>query len=830
MDVQRFITDLGYEVITHFEYNDTVLSDVFTSDDSLIIVDKMSIFNTEFPYKLYCQKQNEWMKKFTKVYRFVEDDVSMAKLYLLEDDRDYSDKKTIDRELLVVDPSPLESTFETCFEEAYGSKSFNFLFREYSFQLKNGSTGYIDYALFNKDESWIAIEENGISYHHPFLIKEDKYKIILNKQNSVVSTNGIVYRWDTASIRNTEKIIDEIYEFIGDLSDYLFQYDFKENRDFCLYEHQEEYISNLKYSNKNEAALVVLPTGTGKTLIATETLKYFYTNSDDNMTLVLVPSIALRNQWKKILIKTFGVNYYIKVMTYNKASRNYHYDNQDLYKYIILDEAHHAVAPILRKVIQHYTPKFLLGLTATDKRLDEKKLENVFGSYNSNLTLEKAIKKNILAPIRSFRLETNIDLTKIKFNGKDYNSSQLEKQIRVPSRNHLIVDIIDEFFHKKLSDKFGIIFCINIAHAKEMANLLKEKGISAESIDGKDKKREEKIKDYMEFKVQFLCTCSLLTEGWDAPHTSIIVMARPTLSKVLYTQQLGRGTRRFPGKEALYVIDVVDTYGTFGTISNRPWSLHALFNQLEYRRFGNIVKTGASTDELLILDTFHETSIKLQPFDIFTLERLYGDYLSEEQLARKLFISTSTIKNWIRKNSITPDIRLPLSRGFVYLFKPEQINIIRLAKGLKEHSEETITDDFWDFIDIGNYTFSYKIYFILSILDIVDSTGDCDVNNLSIVYQNYYINRNKNNLVIDRKKSPYNNIEFLNNNKNIKKSMLTNPFEKFERKRFMYYNKDLAKISIHHKLWDELKENDGLNKLKDKMYADLDKYYEEIKV
>ena len=434
MDVQRFITDLGYEVITHFEYNDTVLSDVFTSDDSLIIVDKMSIFNTEFPYKLYCQKQNEWMKKFTKVYRFVEDDVSMAKLYLLEDDRDYSDKKTIDRELLVVDPSPLESTFETCFEEAYGSKSFNFLFREYSFQLKNGSTGYIDYALFNKDESWIAIEENGISYHHPFLIKEDKYKIILNKQNSVVSTNGIVYRWDTASIRNTEKIIDEIYEFIGDLSDYLFQYDFKENRDFCLYEHQEEYISNLKYSNKNEAALVVLPTGTGKTLIATETLKYFYTNSDDNMTLVLVPSIALRNQWKKILIKTFGVNYYIKVMTYNKASRNYHYDNQDLYKYIILDEAHHAVAPILRKVIQHYTPKFLLGLTATDKRLDEKKLENVFGSYNSNLTLEKAIKKNILAPIRSFRLETNIDLTKIKFNGKDYNSSQLEKQIRVPSR------------------------------------------------------------------------------------------------------------------------------------------------------------------------------------------------------------------------------------------------------------------------------------------------------------------------------------------------------------------------------------------------------------
>ena len=136
---------------------------------------------------------------------------------------------------------------------------------------------------------------------------------------------------------------------------------------------------------------------------------------------------------------------------------------------------------------------------------------------------------------------------------------------------------------------------------------LQYNGFTAESIDGKDKKRVQKIEDYMNHKTQFLCTCGLLTEGWDAPHTSIIVMARPTLSKVLYVQQLGRGTRKCSNKEALYVIDVVDTYGVFGTVSNRPWSLNALFENNVYSPFGDLVKTGSSTDELLLLDTFNET-------------------------------------------------------------------------------------------------------------------------------------------------------------------------------------------------------------------------------
>jgi len=185
MKVQNLLENNKYTKITEFKHDDIILSDIYVLDTSLVVVDRDTIFNTEFSYKLFCQKQNEWMKTYSTVYRFVEDDMKMAHLYLYDEDLDYIKVKGINRALHTIDPTPLESIFETCFEKAFDRYALNYLSREYSFQMSNGKIGYIDYALFNKNRSWIAIEENGISYHHPYLIKSDKYKIILNKQNAV---------------------------------------------------------------------------------------------------------------------------------------------------------------------------------------------------------------------------------------------------------------------------------------------------------------------------------------------------------------------------------------------------------------------------------------------------------------------------------------------------------------------------------------------------------------------------------------------------------------------------------------------------------------------
>ena len=110
------------------------------------------------------------------------------------------------------------------------------------------------------------------------------------------------------------------------------------------------------------------------------------------------------------------------------------------------DEAHHALAVTCRKMLQYFQPKFLVGFTATPERLDKQKVEEIFGEYKSKLTLKEAIDNYILANIRNFRLESNLDLSEVRYNGKDYNYSELEKTIIIDSRNELIAATIKKYF------------------------------------------------------------------------------------------------------------------------------------------------------------------------------------------------------------------------------------------------------------------------------------------------------------------------------------------------------------------------------------------------
>jgi superfamily II DNA or RNA helicase len=823
----------------HFDqlhHNEVVLSVAhhIRSKDCIVIIDHKTIFSTPFPYKRYCQKQNEWMRQHRKVYRFIEGDVELERFlndHFVEEEAEYQLGKTFNRESVMADPTPLEYRFEECFVEAFGEEALKYIKREYAFITEEGKTAYVDYALFKKDGTWIAIEENGVSYHHPNIIGKAKYRQILRKQNSVISANGIVFRWDTESLANRERIVDELKEFIGSIDDYLIQYSMVSHRGFVLHEHQTDYLNDLSEDRGEgkRSALVVLPTGTGKTTIALEDMKRMAAGRGKLNALVLAPSLDLTRQWEKESIQYQKKVGHIEVMTYASAARQYYKDLPGKYHYVVVDEAHHGVAPVLKKAIQHYQPEFMLGLTATDKRLDAQRLENVFGSYEEKLDLKQAIEKGLLCQIRAFRLESNIDLSEVRFNGKDYVSADLERRIRVGSRNELIVDVLHKYFYTKLPGKSGLIFCVSVAHAKEMARLLTAKGFKAASVDGQDNHRQRKIEQYMNREIQFLCTCSLLNEGWDAPHTSVIVMARPTLSRVLYTQQLGRGTRLAEGKEALYVIDVVDQYGSFGQVSNRPWSIHGLFGLDFYQAFGNLFeRSGDTSEELVLLESTHESLIKLQPFELFTMQKVYEDYLSVEMLARELFVSTGTVNSWLLKGEIQADVRIPMGRSSIKLFRSEQVAEIRQLKGLREHTEETLVEDFWAFIDERTYTFSYKMYFILSLLEKVDSTGDADIQGLMERYRAYYLERHEKSLAVDRENCPYTDRDYIMDDKILTQSILSNPFEKFERKRFMYYAKDLKKISIHHRIWDELTRGDGLERLKSRLLEDLQNYYEPL--
>ncbi|MBP6063534.1 MAG: DEAD/DEAH box helicase family protein [Fusobacteriaceae bacterium] len=831
----------------YYEKNDKIFSKIYYSKklDTIVIIDT-NLCNTKdvnncFLYREYTNSQNLLMKKHTYLYRILEEDIEIEfefikNILLQQYDIPYKPKKNIKRDN--GDMSFLEHYFENVFLELYGEDSFKYLRKEEQLIGFHGENIFIDYAI-EKQNSKIAVEENGESYHHPQKIGVERYRAQLMKQNAIVFQGYKIFRFSMDEVQFKERMVDEMKDFFGEKSHFVSKKSLYEDRQFKLYEHQDITLKQLEEMRENDinSSVVVYPTGTGKSKIGEEDIKIYLEKNKDAKVALVVPTVNLKNQWidnfKKLDTElSIGEDpeNQIYVTTYNGLCRKKNEYSQDKFDYILVDEAHHAVAPTTVKTIQHFKPKFMLGLTATPDRLDNIKLENIFSKVEREMDLKEAIEKNILSPIRCFRVKSNIDLSEVRFNGKKFVNSDLEKTIVVESRNTLIADVVKKYFGDTELKKQGIIFCVSIKHAEKMAKLLNERGIKAKAVSGKDKKSEEYLQEYIDEKIQFLCSCSLITEGWDAPKTSVVVMARPTLSKVLYCQQLGRGTRKAENKECLYVIDVVDNYGSVTV----PWSANSLFRNPSYIPFGNVLTCERDNNgELFYLDHLLEREEKIEEVNIFSFEEMYGGYLSIEEVARELFISTSSIRNWIKKGEVIPDFTLKIGNGDYNLFKSEKIDEIRVQKGLKKRNEDTILVDFWEFIEEKDYSLSYKIVFILSLIKTIKSDGEANFFEVKNTYAQYYLKRIEQKLIVDRKACKY-DIDFLNNDKQLITNIITNPFEKFERKRFILHSDDKENIGFNYFLWNKVAENSkkGIEefkiKLKEKMIEHLKEYYNDL--
>jgi len=411
----------------------------------------------------------------------------------------------------------------------------------------------------------------------------------------------------------------------------------------------------------------------------------------------------------------------------------------------------------------------------------------------------------------------------VRFNGKDYVNADLEKRIRVTSRNELIVDILKEYFTSgEASLRQGVIFCVNVSHANEMARLLNKAGIVASSYTGQTKKTESVMEDFKNKKIRFLCTCNMISEGWDYPKLGILVMARPTLSKVLYLQQIGRGLRKTDIKKNVIVIDVVDEYGAMIKACN----MHTIFANPYYVPFGDITITNYTPGDMLVIDGIEERIERITEVDINTFEDKYGDYLSQEQLAREYFVNTGTITSWIKKGKIKPSVEYKFGSKSLYLFSPDDVEKYRNELGIKEHNNNTIKQDFFEFLEERDYSLSYKMPFLLAFIKNVNTIGDAKIDDVLNDYIAFYQDRIDRGLQVDRSTCPYNETT-LQDRKAICRNMLTNPFEKFERKRFLYYSKDLSIIAMNHALYSKMNKEDW-DRVKSQMQEDLQHYYSDM--
>jgi len=232
---------------------------------------------------------------------------------------------------------------------------------------------------------------------------------------------------------------------------------------------------------------------------------------------------------------------------------------------IIVDECHHACSNGYENAFELLTSKYpdtpIIGCTATPTRLDQLALHGRKGSPFAECVytypIRQAIDDGYLCKIRGHRVVSDADLSGIKTVAGDYAVGELAKAVDNDNRTAKAIKHWEEI----AGDRQTIIFCVNVAHAINACETWREMGYRAGLVTGatESQKRREIIEDYKAGHIQVLCNAEVLTEGFDAPETSCILMLRPTKSWGLYAQCIGRGTRLKRGQhQDLIVIDVVD--------------------------------------------------------------------------------------------------------------------------------------------------------------------------------------------------------------------------------------------------------------------------------
>jgi len=249
----------------------------------------------------------------------------------------------------------------------------------------------------------------------------------------------------------------------------------------------------------------------------------------------------------------------------------------DDFSIIVVDEAHHAVAPSYRRIFDHFgllrpgASRYLVGFTATPRRGDKQGLGEVFEEVCYARDLREMIAGGYLSPITGWRVDTDLSLDDVKVRHGDFVEGQLARVVNTPSRNNLLV----KAYRELAGGRRAIVFCVDVAHAKDVHQAFAEAGIRSSAVWGDQPKDERRatLGRFSAGDLDLLTNCNLLTEGFDEPRVDCVIMARPTRSKLLYAQMVGRGTRLHPDKVDLSVIDVADNSRT-----HELPGLHSLFD------------------------------------------------------------------------------------------------------------------------------------------------------------------------------------------------------------------------------------------------------------
>ena len=318
-----------------------------------------------------------------------------------------------------------------------------------------------------------------------------------------------------------------------------------------------------QWDNGVKKTLLVLPTGCGKTVVFAKVTEDCVRQG--NRVLILAHRGELLDQAADKLMKTTGLGcalekaentclgswFRVVVGSVQTLMRQKRLDQfpEDFFDTIIIDEAHHCISDSYQKVLKHFPDAQILGVTATPDRGDMQNLGQFFESLAYEYTLPKAIKEGYLTPIKALTIPLKIDMSSVSVQAGDFKVSDIGTALDP------YLEGIAEEMKKYCSDKKTVVFLPLVKTSQKFRDLLNEHGFQTAEVNGNSHDRAEILADFEEGKYNVLCNSMLLTEGWDCPSVDCIVVLRPTKVRSLYCQMVGRGTRLFPGKDHLLLLD-----------------------------------------------------------------------------------------------------------------------------------------------------------------------------------------------------------------------------------------------------------------------------------
>ena len=359
-------------------------------------------------------------------------------------------------------------------------------------------------------------------------------------------------------------------------------------KEFKLFDYQEDMKVRIeKALCLHRSVMAQMPTGTGKTYLLTAVIDSFAKDNPDTKVWIVAHRRELVSQIEETVKKFHSYSASenksllasVKAMSIQWLMR--HYDEiEEVPGMIVIDEAHHALAKTYKEMWKRFPKTKFLGLTATPCRLNGKGFTNLFDVLVQSWDIPEFISKGRLATYDFVSIKSDgvtqrlIDSLQKRGADGDYQNKEMDMLLnKKPSIRRLY-----QSFAEYGKDRKGIVYAINICHAKKITELYQEHGVKAVAIDSKTPaaERQKNIEAFKKGDIQVLVNVDIFSEGFDCPNVEFVQLARPTLSLAKYLQMVGRGLRVAKGKKNCVIIDNVGLYRVFG-LPSQVWNWNAMF-------------------------------------------------------------------------------------------------------------------------------------------------------------------------------------------------------------------------------------------------------------